>query len=127
MSNNKIKLRKGHWILISGINSALGELERNHKWNLSVGEHASLIESFFDSLHSKVGPDVPEDINFWPQNNKEWRDIFEKAYINTWGKDHTCNKTSNAEIETFLIGISDSIPGDWVKYMKKLGLMKKIV
>jgi hypothetical protein len=89
------------WILVSEIFGALRVMEDSHKWDLSSGECACLAESFYKDF-SKGFPKTKDDLHV----------IFERANVNTWGKDHKCHKVSDAELKDFLFSLSDS----WVDF-----------
>lgn len=85
-----------NWLLISGISSALNMLEEHENWDLSIGETAKLLESFYCSLESGL-----------PKTRDEWITIFNNAHVYCWGKDHECDATKDSELEIFILSMAD--------------------
>lgn len=88
-------MQKIDWLLIAEIASGLDLMVKLHDWDLSDGEWASLAESFYESLRGG-----------FPSSKKEVRACFERAYVATWGDDHTCDPVSDAEMLSFMVCLS---------------------
>lgn len=103
------------WLFISAIFNGLRCLELNHEWDLSIKEYADLAESLYYQLYKKL-----------PHDKYRWVWIFNKAYRDCYGENHTCDKISDNELFTFITSIADCHPvNPWpnpIEYCNSLGI-----
>lgn len=86
------------FLLLVELTSALRELEDKHGKDYSCGEAAKLLAVLY-----------PGYLGSPPRTLGSFYDLWEAAYVNTWGRDHECDQLGADAIQTFVFSLGESL------------------